>query len=44
MNAANPLFSNGDLADTLNTRLHRIANAVANWNEDSVSGTLCVPG
>ncbi|MGW6941174.1 hypothetical protein ACWGF3_19545 [Streptomyces xanthophaeus] len=36
MNPGNRLFSNGDLAETLNHQLGKIANAVAGWNEDEL--------
>ncbi|MFE3598171.1 hypothetical protein [Streptomyces sp. NPDC059142] len=36
MNPGSMLFSNGDLAETLNHQLDRLANAVAGWNEDAL--------
>ncbi|MFJ6986538.1 MULTISPECIES: hypothetical protein [unclassified Streptomyces] len=36
MSPGSQLFSNGDLADTLNHQLDKIANAVAGWSEDSL--------
>ncbi|MFE4752410.1 hypothetical protein ACFRIB_19380 [Streptomyces mirabilis] len=40
MNPGSTLFSNGDLASTLDRQLNRISNAVASWNENSL---LTVP-
>ncbi|MET7531779.1 hypothetical protein [Streptomyces goshikiensis] len=36
MTPGNKLFSNGDLADTLNHKLGQIANAVAGWSENDL--------
>ncbi|GAA2629889.1 hypothetical protein GCM10010425_30730 [Streptomyces spororaveus] len=36
MTPGNRLFSNGDLADTLNHQLGQIANAVAGWSENEL--------